>query len=54
MAKTNFGLDVGNTDTKELIFLFKYSPSALFSAVPVLPPISYPFTFASDAVPSFV
>ena len=39
---------------KVLILFLEYPPIELFCAVPVFPPTSYPFTFAKDAVPSFV
>ena len=50
--KTNSGFDDGKTEAKVLIFLFEYSPSITCSAVPVLPAISYPSTFAKPAVPA--
>ena len=50
--KTNSGFDDGKTDAKVFILFFEYSPSITCSAVPVLPAISYPSTFARPAVPS--
>ena len=55
--KTNkiyFGEDVGKIAAKVLILILEYSPFIACCAVPVLPPISYPGTFANPAVPSFV
>ena len=52
--KTYFGLDVGKIAAKVLILTLEYPPFIACCAVPVLPPTSYPGTFANPAVPSFV